>query len=143
MRVQPRHVLQLAGAPSAALGQGSQQNHHHRIAGRLFGAVSSRAGDMTAATKRADFLARVVPPSARGIVERAFVGKASPRAAIKAKCLDCCCYDRGEVVACTVVLCPLHSYRPFQKSARKAPKSARADEFLETPGIVDIEEGSP
>ena len=43
----------------------------------------------------------------------------TPMAAIKAKCLDCCCYQIGEVRACTVTACPLHPFRggknPFRK----------------------------
>jgi len=56
------------------------------------------------------------PKLYRSGLARAFAGKSSPRAAIKAKCLDCCHWDRAEVVACTVVLCPLHAYRPYQTS---------------------------
>jgi hypothetical protein len=86
------------------------------------------------ATDRAEFLARSVPASARGIVERAFTGKASPRAAVKAKCLDCSGYDRAEVAACTVILCPLHAYRPFQESRRKPRKTDRESEFSDALG---------
>lgn len=57
------------------------------------------------------------PVSARGIFTRAFSGSASPRQAIKAKCLDCANFDRAEVGGCLVVLCPLHAYRPYQKDA--------------------------
>ena len=76
---------------------------------------------------RAEYLAGV-PMSARGIVQRAFARTASPRAAIKAKCLDCCCFDRDEVANCNVILCPLHPYRPFQ-NARKPIGSARGSEI--------------
>ena len=75
---------------------------------------------------RVEFLA-TVPAGARKAIELAFAGKASPRAVIKAKCLDCSGFDRAEIANCSVVLCELHSYRPFQKTARKAPKNARAD----------------
>jgi hypothetical protein len=80
------------------------------------------------ATRR-EFLASSVPPSVRRIMARAFARGASPRQAIKAKCLDCCCYDRAEVAGCTVVLCPLHPYRPFQETRRKASKTARGSKF--------------
>lgn len=82
------------------------------------------------AADRAEYLA-AVPVSARGIVQRAFAGKASPRAAIKAKCLDCAHWDRAEVADCLVVLCPLYPYRPFQ-SARKHVGSARGSDSLPT-----------
>lgn len=54
------------------------------------------------------------PESARGIVERAFKGTSSPRAAIKAHCLVCTNFDRQAVRDCPVILCPLIAYRPFQ-----------------------------
>lgn len=54
------------------------------------------------------------PDSQKTILSRAFHGTASPRAAIKAKCLTCCHFDRTEVRHCPAVLCPLHRYRPFQ-----------------------------
>jgi hypothetical protein len=56
-----------------------------------------------------------VPESARGIVASAFDGSASPRKAIKAKCLECCGYSRADVTACVATRCPLHAYRPYQK----------------------------
>lgn len=73
-----------------------------------------------------------IPPGARGIVARALAGTASPRAAIKAKCLDCSCYDRAEVTHCRVVSCPLRAYRPFQKKAREASKTAPGSENWES-----------
>lgn len=69
--------------------------------------------------ERSDYL-RTVPTSARGIISRAFAGTTSPRAAIKAKCLDCCHFDRDEVEHCTVILCPLHPYRPYQKARKRS-----------------------
>jgi len=44
---------------------------------------------------------------------KAFEGN-SKSAAIKAKCLDCCGYQRAEVAACTAEHCPLWPYRPYQ-----------------------------
>lgn len=42
----------------------------------------------------------------------------SPRgravAVVKAKCLECCNFDRSEIRDCTVLACPLWAYRPFQ-----------------------------
>lgn len=96
----------------------------------------------TVSAERADFLSRGVPTSARGIVERAFAGTASPRAAIKAKCLDCCCYDRAEVAECTVTRCPIHAYRPFQKQARKPSKTARGGDLFVTIGAAGTPDGA-
>jgi hypothetical protein len=62
--------------------------------------------------RRAEHIARA-PESAKGVIARAFKKIASPREAIKAKCLECCNYSRDEISSCTVVLCPLHNYRPF------------------------------
>jgi hypothetical protein len=54
------------------------------------------------------------PVSARGIVARAFAGEASPRQAIKARCLQCSNYQRDEIRYCTVYGCALWIYRPYQ-----------------------------
>ena len=35
----------------------------------------------------------------------------TPIKAIKSKCLDCCCGDRGEVKLCPVKDCPLWAFR--------------------------------
>jgi hypothetical protein len=85
--------------------------------------------------ERREFLAATVPPSARRLMLRTFAGKASPRQAIKAKCLDCCGYDRAEVANCTVVLCPLHAYRPYVETRRSRPKSERGNEISDTAGL--------
>jgi hypothetical protein len=54
--------------------------------------------------------------------ERAINGKASPRQAIKAQCLECVGYERNEITNCTDTDCPLYCYRPFQKQLRYAPQ---------------------
>jgi hypothetical protein len=67
-----------------------------------------------------DTIAAVVaaaPESARGIMARALSGDASPRAAIKAKCLECCGYVHADIADCRAVRCQLHAYRPFQSKA--------------------------
>ncbi|MCB1865148.1 MAG: hypothetical protein KDG50_06930 [Chromatiales bacterium] len=73
--------------------------------------------------KQAEYL-NTVPPSAKGILERAFAKSSSRTNALKGKCLQCTNYDRQEVRDCTVELCPLHAYRPFQpKSPAGAAKT--------------------
>ena len=57
-----------------------------------------------------------IPISARRNYLRAAVGKAPPRNAIKAFCLQCAGWDRNEIRRCTAVACPLYSYRPFGRS---------------------------
>ena len=48
------------------------------------------------------------------LVERTLQGSMS--AAIKLKCIDCCCGDREEVRHCTSYGCPLYQFRPYQKN---------------------------
>ena len=38
----------------------------------------------------------------------------SKATAIKAKCLDCCCWQKNEVKLCSAVQCSLWKYRPYQ-----------------------------
>jgi len=80
-----------------------------------------------------------VPQRYRQMYERALRGELSPRAAIKAKCLECCAWQRfdgGEdrIGGCTVTRCPLHAHRPFQT----AQEPAQAPE-----GEAWAEEGAP
>ena len=63
--------------------------------------------------RRARYLADV-STAYRGIVIKAFEGN-SRAAGVKAKCLDCSNFQRVEVRHCTVILCPLHPYRPYQQ----------------------------
>ena len=55
-----------------------------------------------------------IPVKCRKNYERAVSGKASPRQAIKAQCLECVQYDRTEVTNCSDTGCPLYQYRPFK-----------------------------
>ena len=68
---------------------------------------------MDRAAKVVEFLEKT-PPLYRANMERAFLGKSSPRGAIKAMCQSCSCFDREEIANCRVVLCPLYLYRPYQ-----------------------------
>ena len=36
-------------------------------------------------------------------------------AIVRAKCLDCCCWQREEVTKCNSKMCALWPYRPYQK----------------------------
>ena len=49
-----------------------------------------------------------------GVIRKAFIGKVSPRQAIKAFCLHCTGYVRKDVTNCTALACPLFAYRPYQ-----------------------------
>ncbi len=44
------------------------------------------------------------------------LGGRSPKAAIKAFCLECVGWQRAEVATCTALACPLWSYRPFRRA---------------------------
>ena len=48
-------------------------------------------------------------------IEKSEKNPKSLRAAINAKCYDCCCYSRTEVGKCTSYECPLHKLRPWVK----------------------------
>lgn len=54
------------------------------------------------------------PESVQKTLTQAFLGSASPRAAIKAMCLTCMGYERAQIKVCTGFSCPLWLYRPFQ-----------------------------
>ena len=45
-------------------------------------------------------------------------GKATPRNAIKAFCIECMGYKRSEVTGCDTIECPLNLYRPYTKEGR-------------------------
>jgi len=107
-------------APNAPSGRGSYrhpnppQKSTPDPVSSLPGALLAPSGTGTHAdASRADELA-ATPEKSRQIVARAIAGEASPRQAIKARCLQCSHFDRAEIAACTVVRCALWRYRPYQ-----------------------------
>ena len=58
-------------------------------------------------------VARTLPRYKR-IIERALNGEGSPRAAIKARCLQCVGELREEIRRCTAPHCALYEFRPYQ-----------------------------
>jgi hypothetical protein len=56
-----------------------------------------------------------VPSSAQRITQKALSGKASPRDAIKAFCLECVVWDRAAIKECDIKDCPLWMYRPWRE----------------------------
>lgn len=66
--------------------------------------------------RRALVLAQVQTdgPSFTGLFKRAFDGS-SLRAAISAKCAECCWLDRSAIRDCTATNCPLWTVRPYQE----------------------------
>jgi hypothetical protein len=51
----------------------------------------------------------------KNLFSKCWTAKASKRLAIKAKCYDCCCYQKEEIANCNSTTCPLYEYRPFKK----------------------------
>jgi hypothetical protein len=56
-------------------------------------------------------------PSKAGIFRRVYGGRATPRQAIKAQCLQCCWMDEAAIRECKSTECPLWDFRPFQRRA--------------------------
>jgi hypothetical protein len=54
----------------------------------------------------------------------------SPIKAIRAKCIDCCCYQQSEVRKCVAVKCPLWPYR-----MGSSPYHARSSVAQNTAGL--------
>ncbi len=54
--------------------------------------------------------------------DRAVAGKGL-RAAVNARCLDCCAWQRTEVRDCPALSCPLWMVRPYRKTRQKAAES--------------------
>jgi hypothetical protein len=65
-----------------------------------------------------------IPKAYRGIYDKAVRGR-SLRAAVKAQCLECCCWQRKEVELCTDLGCPLYAVRPYQGFSERTPKKVR------------------
>jgi hypothetical protein len=58
-----------------------------------------------------------MPKVYRKIYEKAVAGN-SKAAAIKAFCLECCMWQKNEIINCTSLACPLFPYRPLFKSSK-------------------------
>jgi len=59
----------------------------------------------------------------RKVYRKAMTGK-SRVAAIRAKCQDCCLWDKAEIADCRAPTCPLYPYRPYTlKTPTKTPTS--------------------
>jgi hypothetical protein len=58
-----------------------------------------------------------IPKVYRKIYEKAVAGN-SKAAAIKAFCLECCMWQKNEIINCTSLACPLFAYRPLFKSSK-------------------------
>ena len=68
--------------------------------------------DLTTAQEN---LLKSVPASQKPLFIGVFTGDRGRTDAIRAKCLDCCHFDRKEVKECRVTACPLWRHRPYQE----------------------------
>jgi len=50
----------------------------------------------------------------------------TPMKAIRAKCLDCSCYQPKEVRLCTVKACPLYPFRMGKRPEKEPPQELTA-----------------
>jgi len=57
------------------------------------------------------------PKVYRKTYEKAVAGN-SKAASIKAFCLECCMWQKNEIINCTSLACPLFPYRPLFKSSK-------------------------
>lgn len=73
---------------------------------------------------------KTIPETYRKICDKAWEGK-SLRAAINAKCLDCCNFQRVEIKNCLVETCPLWAVRPYQERGIPAQKAPARGQFTE------------
>lgn len=100
------------------------------MSGRINEIAKDRAAMQKIAEERLQELRQSVDPTRKPQVERrvqqmpvssvkrylrAINGKASPKGAIAAHCMECMGWDREAVKGCTGLACPLWAYRPFRK----------------------------
>jgi hypothetical protein len=50
---------------------------------------------------------------------RVYAGQSGMAESVKAKCLDCSCWQIAEITNCTVFTCPLWAHRPYQEKRAK------------------------
>jgi len=60
---------------------------------------------------------RLIPKQYKEIYRKAMGGR-SRKMAIKAFCLECVGWDRGEITICTDSGCPLYPYRPYKQTVK-------------------------
>lgn len=97
-----------------------------------------------------------IPQIYHALYEKAISGK-SNAAVVKARCLDCCAWQRTEVSLCPAVECPAWAKRPYQKAsesekplknggvgakkAKSSPESCSEPDLLSESTISDPVEG--
>jgi len=73
---------------------------------------------------------------------RAFHRK-SMAAAVKAKCIDCSCYQKVKVAECQISGCSLWRYRPYQGKKSKVELEAEPVGVEEVEEVEEVDEESP
>ena len=62
------------------------------------------------------------------IIYKKLMEKETPLKRIRAKCLDCCCYQRNEVKLCPSTDCPLWIFR-FGRNPHRKGKGGNSQNF--------------
>ena len=78
--------------------------------------------------KQTTYLASV-PDSCKSLIRDSYTKRLQFSRKIKAKCLECSCYQRSEVTNCRAETCPLWSFRPYQTPEElqdEAPEKSEA-----------------
>lgn len=56
-----------------------------------------------------------IPTKYQRIFQRVYSSqRPSRKDTLRAKCLDCCCFQQSEAAACTSTTCPLYSVNPYR-----------------------------
>jgi hypothetical protein len=72
-----------------------------------------------------------VPDHYQKLFIESLLGMLSPMKAIKAKCLECICYQPGFIDDCGGHNnCPLYKHRPFQKKAKTGTDKRQNDDGI-------------
>jgi hypothetical protein len=89
------------------------------------GAEHSRLLERVPAAQRAgvEKRAAAVPEHHRKLYLRTVAGVASRPEVLKARCLDCCAWQKREVILCTARGCPSWVSRPWRESARETAEA--------------------
>ena len=65
--------------------------------------------------KQKDYIEKSVQYTSRKLFADSFEG--SRAKAVKAKCLSCCNFSKDDITYCAVLICPLHTVRPYQSKS--------------------------
>ncbi len=80
-----------------------------------------------------------IPDNCLKIYDKAILGK-SLRAAINARCIDCCAWQKAEVHKCPAMSCPLWAVRPYQRRQNQndGEKRVRKGQFRKRNAQLDV-----